>query len=477
MATPAALAAAFDAAVAQAEAALHPNRHDYRAGLRENQCPPDGDWSIWLIMAGRGFGKTHAGVRWLLSEATANPGEYAMIAPTFTDVRKLCVEGESGLLKAVAADDLIGYHKTKWEIHLANGSIIHMLSADQPDRVRGYNFRGAWCDELGAWRYPETWYDGLIPALRIGEHPRVVVTTTPRSTKLLRDLYGRTDGTVKITRGSTWDNAANLSPVSLAQYRMWEGTTRGRQELHGELLEDMPGAKWQRPWIEDHRVTEHPELTRVIVGVDPSGNSGKGGKNKGDETGIVVVGIAADGQIYVLDDASLEASPDEWAKAVAKAYELHSADRVVAEKNFGGAMVEHTLRMAAPDLPIKMVTASRGKVIRAEPVAALYEQGRVHHVGAFPELEDQMTQWESSNPDSPDRMDALVWAITELTGGASGTAFLAAMRAEALERGLTIALPAGPTDWRAEAAKLHAARSEAPRARIFAPSTRADQES
>lgn len=453
------------AAIAAGKARSCPSHHDYLSPLEDHQRVPSGDtWHIWLFMAGRGTGKTFTGSRWLLAQATRTKGDYAVVGPTFGDVRTICVEGPSGIIAALTeAGEGFEYHKTKFQITLSNGSVIHMLSADNPDRIRGYNFSGVWCDEVGAWRYDSSWYDGIIPALRIGEHPRAMVTTTPRSTKLMRDLAGRTDGTVIMTRASTWDNAAHLSAAALAEYRRWEGTTRGRQELHGELLEDMPGAKWKRVWIDAHRAEpdEVPQLNRVVVGVDPSGNDGEG-----DECGIVVAGIDKHGIVWVLDDASTPGSPEKWARAVAHAFDKFEGDRVVAEKNFGGAMVASTLRNVRANLPVRMVNASRGKAVRAEPIAALYEQGRVRHVGAFVDLEDQMTQWEPTNSDSPDRMDALVWAVTELTGGAAGTAFLSAMRAEAEEAGVVI--PSGPTDWLAQAAALHATRTGGPRERVFA---------
>lgn len=286
------------------------------------------------------------------------------------------------------------------------------------------------CDELAAWRYDASWYDGLIPALRIGERPRVVITTTPRSTKLMRDLAGRTEGdTVAFTRGSTWDNAANLSDPILEEFRRWEGTTRGRQELHGELLDDMPGANWRRPWIERSRINadQLPDLLRVVVGIDPAGSS----TANSDETGIVVAGVDRQGRFYVLDDASIVASPDGWARQAVNRYDQHTADRIVAEKNFGGDMVEATLRNVRPGLPLRMVTASKGKAIRAEPIAALYEQSRVHHVGAFPDLEDQMCTWEPASAYSPDRMDALVWALTDLSAPSAGHAWLTGLQLRA----------------------------------------------
>lgn len=402
---------------------------DYLNELRPDQLPPaDLDWLIWLIMTGRGWGKTHTGARWLLDQAEREIGDYAIVAPTFTDVRKVCVEGPSGILAAARPGAILpgAYNRSTWQITLANGSKLHMLSADQPDRIRGYNFRGAWCDETGAWRYDAAWYDGLVPALRIGARPRVVITTTPRGTRLMRDLVARSDGTVAITRGSTWANRAHLSAVALAEFQRWEGTSRGRQELHGELLDDMPGAHWRRHWIDEHRAEKPPELRRVVVGVDPSGTAHDGS----DECGIVVAGIAHDGQVYVLDDASRVASPDAWARIVVDRYDRHVADRVIVERNFGGDMVTSTLHHVRKTLPVTTVVASRGKAVRAEPIAALYEQGRVHHIGAFTDLEDQMCTWEAGSPDSPDRMDALVWAITALVETGSVSVFLRELAAE-----------------------------------------------
>lgn len=419
------------AAIYQRRATPTP-QHDYTTGLRQHQIQPAGDWLYWLIMAGRGWGKTHTGAHWILQQAMRVVGDYAVIAPTFKDVRKVCVEGPSGILKTAAPGHVVAYNKGNGVLTLANGSLIHTLSADQPDRIRGYNLSGAWCDEVATWRYDASWYDGLIPALRIGERPRVVITTTPRSTKLMRDLAGRTEGdTVAFTRGSTWDNSDNLSAAILTEFRRWEGTTRGRQELHGELLDDMPGANWRRPWIERSRVDKAPDLIRIVIGVDPAGsaNTGTGSSKKGasDETGIVVAGVDRMGDFYVLDDKSLTASPDGWARQAVHCFDEHAADRIVAEKNFGGDMVEATLRNVRSDVPLRMVTASKGKAIRAEPIAALYEQRKVHHVGAFPDLEDQMCTWEPASSYSPDRMDALVWALTELSGVNPASAWIEAM--------------------------------------------------
>lgn len=351
------------------------------------------------------------------------PGtEWAIVAPTFTDVRRTCVEGPSGILKSLLPGQLDFYNRSNGQITLSNGSKLHMISADEPDRARGLNLSGAWLDEFASWRYEETWTEGLLPALRIGK-PQVVITTTPRPTRLIKDFVGRTDGSVAVTRGSTFDNAANLSPEALAELRArYEGTRLGRQELYGEILLDNPSALWQYGLIESARVAEAPEMVRVVVAVDPAVTSGE----DSDETGIVIVGKGADGRGYVLGDRSCRDTPLGWARRVAQAFEDFQADRIVAEKNQGGDLVEQTIRSVLPTVPFKGVVAKQGKRLRAEPVSALYEQGRVSHVGTFDQLEDQMTSWEPDSGYSPDRLDALVHGLTELNlaTGASADRFL-----------------------------------------------------
>lgn len=377
---------------------------------RPDQVRPDGDWSIWMVLAGRGWGKTRAGAEDVVHSAIEDPGDYFVCAPTFRDMRAVCVEGPSGLLKVLARRAVAHeWNLTTTQIALANGSRIYCGSADEPDRWRGYNFRGGWCDEVAAWRRPDT-FTQLRLATRMGDRPRIVVTTTPKPTALLKDLVARDDGTVAVTRGSTWDNAENLSEAALEELRRtYEGTRLGRQELEGELLTDTPGALWTLASIEASRVAEAPVMDRVVVAVDPAVTAGE----DSDLTGVVAVGRAGD-QLYVLADGSGRYSPDGWARVVVGLVEEHQADRVVAEVNNGGDLVERVLRQVDRDLPYRAVRATRGKRLRAEPVAALYEQGRVHHVGCLPELEDQLCAWTPDAPGSPDRMDALVWACTDL---------------------------------------------------------------
>lgn len=376
---------------------------------------PTGDWAIWLALAGRGWGKTRVGaedVAWYGVQNQAS--RIAIIAPTFQDARDTCIEGESGLLAVLPPICVENYNRSLGELSLFNGTRYKLFSATEPERLRGPQHHRAWGDEVAAWPDPAT-FDQMLFGLRLGAHPQAVLTTTPKATKLVHKIV-RTPGTM-LTRGSTFDNAANLPAGTLVHLRdRYEGTRLGRQELYAELLDTLEGALWTAEMIDAHRARSVPPLRRVVVAVDPSGTKGDG---EGDDIGIVVAGKGDDGRFYVLQDATCQLSPDGWAKRVAKIYEDWNADRVVAEKNFGGAMVEAVLRTAAKDLPVKLVTASRGKVVRAEPIAALYEQEKVSHVGEFTALEDQlcaMTVAGFLGEGSPDRADALVWALTELSG-------------------------------------------------------------
>jgi predicted phage terminase large subunit-like protein len=378
-------------------------------------------------MAGRGFGKTRLGAEWLAGQAVKNDGvRCAIIARTFSDVRNVAVEGVSGILNILREyNALKEWNKSNGIITLHNGSTIQTFSADTPDSLRGPQFHFAWCDELAAWQYTDTW-DQLQFGMRLPEHkPQTVITTTPRPTKLIKDLIKR-DTTI-VTRGSTFDNAANLSENALAEMQIRYGGTRlGQQELYGAVLDDNPGALWNRANLEATRVKPEdvPTLVRIVVGVDPAVTSGE----DSDSTGIVVAGMSNDGNYYVLADDTIKASPQVWAEKAISSFELHKADRIIAETNNGGDLVVHLLQQVKANIPVKKVTASRGKAVRAEPVAALFEQGRAHMVGYYPELEDQMCEYEPGvTKDSPDRMDALVWAITELSEGSSTVSFFAAM--------------------------------------------------
>lgn len=380
---------------------------------RPEQQTPDGDWSVWLVMAGRGWGKTRTGAEDIAHYARTNPGHrIAIVAPTFGDARDTCIEGESGLLAVLGDRWVEKWNRSLGSLTLTNGAYVRIYSADEPDRLRGPQHHRAWCDELAAWRYPDAW-DQLQFGLRLGDHPQVIATTTPRPIKLVRDLAARPD--VHVTRGSTFDNKANLSATAIATLEQrYGGTTLGRQELYGELLESLPGALWTREMIDRSRVTEPPDLQRTVVAIDPAVTSGE----DSDETGIIVIGMTGD-QLYLLDDVSGRYQPEGWARAAIDAYRTHRADRIVAEANNGGDLVASVLRAVDRNIPLRLVRASKGKHTRAEPVSALYEQGRVHHVGPYPELEDQMCTWTPESDISPDRMDALVWGAFDLTLTAS----------------------------------------------------------
>ncbi len=401
----------------RAEFAYH-----WRIAARAEQLPPPGNWRVWLIMAGRGFGKTRAGAEWVRAIAEANcNARIALVSSSLAEARAVMVEGESGILSCSPPERRPVYEPSLKRLRFPNGAQAYLYSAAEPETLRGPQHSHAWCDEIGKWplahdRATRCW-DNLVMGLRLGRDLRIAVTTTPRAVPLVTRLLDREGGAQTIvTRGSTYDNAANLPPGFLAAIeRDYGGSQLARQEIGGELVTDVEGALWSRALIESCRETEsRPPDRRVVVAVDPPASA------NGDECGIIVAALGTDGKARVLADCSLgRAQPDRWANAVAMAAHCWNADRVVAEANQGGAMVENVLRAADTALPIKLVHASRGKVARAEPVAALYRAGRALHCGHFPQLEDQLcgllTGGEYVGPGrSPDRADALVWAMSEL---------------------------------------------------------------
>ncbi|QJU57534.1 DNA-packaging protein [Sphingomonas sp. AP4-R1] len=394
---------------------LRIGRWDYVA--RAAQWPPEGDWRTWLILAGRGFGKTRAGAEWVKMQAETHPGaRIALVGASLHEARAVMVEGESGLIAIMRG--AVKYEASLRRLSWGNGTQAYLYSAGEPDSLRGPQHHFAWCDEIGKWPRGEEAWDTLAMGLRLGGDPRTVVTTTPRAVPLVRRLGGLAG--VTITRGRTRDNRAHLAPSFLEMMNDQHGGTRfGRQELDGELIEEIEGALWSRAAIDACRVRAAPDLVRIVIGVDPPAGTGA----SSDACGIVVAGLCAEGRAYVLADASVQgASPEGWAAAVARAAEQWRADRVIAEANNGGAMVESVLRAADETLPVLRVHAAHGKVARAEPVQALYARGRVFHAGAFAALEDEMCGlllgggYEGPGR-SPDRADALVWAITELMLG------------------------------------------------------------
>lgn len=390
----------------------------WRAKARPSQLPPPGEWNGWLVLAGRGFGKTRAGAGWVhdLVE-TRQAGRIALVAATAADARDTLVEGVSGLLNTASPWNRPQYESSKRRLTWPNGAIATTFSSEEADRLRGPEHDAAWADELAAWTDVQGTWDMLQFGLRLGKRPRWLVTTTPRPLKLLKELLARQGKDVVVTRGSTFENEANLAPTFLAAVRQrYEGTRLGRQELNAELLSDNPGALWQMDWLDRDRVLAAPELRRIVVAIDPAVSNNEGS----DETGIIVAGIARDGSVYVLEDCSGRYAPHEWAAKAIDLYRWYKADRILAEVNNGGAMVEATIRAIDHRVSFKAVHASRGKVVRAEPIAALYEQRKVHHVGGFSVLEDQMCAFTSDfdrarTGYSPDRVDALVWALTELS--------------------------------------------------------------
>jgi phage terminase large subunit-like protein len=316
---------------------------------------------------------------------------------------------------------LENYNRSMGEILLTNKSRIKLFSGEEPDRLRGPNFHGGWFDELAAFSKPDAW-DQYKFALRLGDHPQTVITTTPRPTKLIKSLLSQ-DGTT-IVRGSTFDNAANLAPSALADLRLrYEGTRLGRQELYGEIVDDIEGALWSREMLENSRVTEHPPLIRIVVAIDPAVTSGE----NSDETGIVVAGVTSDSHYYILEDLSCRQSPEAWARIAVNAYHKHKADRIVAETNNGGDMIESLIRQVDSTVSYKKVTATRGKLVRAEPVAALWEQQRAHLVGGFAVLEDELCNYTVASNESPNHLDAMVWAATELMESAGSILGLASL--------------------------------------------------
>lgn len=387
-----------------------------RPVLHDYQRTPPGDWTVWAIIAGRGAGKSFTGAQFVLDGIEQGARRLALVGRTTADVRDVMVNGPSGIVRQA---ELRGWPRPKYEpslrrVTFGNGAVAFLYSAEEPDLLRGPEHERSWADELAAWKYDEAW-DNLMLTMRIGDYPRTIVTTTPKPVKLVRDLIKQASGSpdVVLTRGRTRDNAANLAPSFLRTIEArYAGTRLGRQELEGELLEDVEGALWTLGVIERHRLDALPEgvtLRAVAIGVDPAATSNE----ESDETGIVAVGAGTDKRGYVLGDYSLRAGPLGWAARAIYAYTRHEANIIVPETNNGGEMVTQTIRTVDPTVAVRPVHASRGKQTRAEPISALYEQGWISHLGAFPALEGQMTTWVPGMA-SPDRMDALVWGFTAL---------------------------------------------------------------
>jgi phage terminase large subunit-like protein len=390
----------------------------WRSRARPSQLPPEGDWLVWLLLTGRGWGKTWTASSWINEIAMSGVCRIALIGATASDVRDIMIEGDSGVLRTAPDHFRPTFEPSKRRIEWPNGSVAHSFSAEEEDRLRGPQFHYGWLDELASFVNDQDIWDMFQFGLRLGEHPRCIVSTTPKPKKLLKELIDRPD--VAVVTGSTYENSDNLAPSFLQAIRTrYEGSRLGRQELHAELLLDVPGALWTRDMIDRaNGAWALPDMKRVVVAVDPSGTHGA--EDAGDSVGIVVAGLGSDGFGYVLADRTCKLSPDGWGRAAVKAYREFKADRIIAERNFGGAMVEHVIRTVDRNASYREVTASRGKIARAEPTAALYEQSRVRHAGAFSELEDQMCAMTGAGyvgDGSPDRCDALVWALSDLMLG------------------------------------------------------------
>ena len=403
-------------------------KHTWSFWARDEQLEPEGDWNVWFINAGRGFGKTRAGVEWVREQVKRGVKRIAAVAATNSDIERVMVKGESGFLNICWEGDKtyagkkMGFPEwspTKRTLSWENGAKVEFYSAEEPERLRGPQFEAAWCDELAAWNKDIDTWAMLQFCLRLGKHPRIMVTTTPKPTKLVRQILK--DGKTHVTTGSTFDNAANLASTYLQAVKdQYEGTRLGRQELYAEVLEEAEGALWNTDMLDKASIKHEdlPHLNRIVVAIDPAVTANA----ESDMTGIVVAGIDVNGIAYVLGDYTERLSPQGWASKAISLYHQYSADRIVAERNQGGEMVRRTLEVEDETVPIKLVHASRGKYARAEPVSALYERGLVKHVSNPPdgaslnELETQMRTWEPlGSIGSPDRLDACVWALTDLS--------------------------------------------------------------
>lgn len=439
--------------------------YDWRVWARDNQLPPPGRWSTWLILAGRGFGKTRTGAEWINDRARhGQTGRLALLGATSSDVRDTMIEGVSGVLACARPDFMPRYQPSKRRLVWPNGAVAALFSGEEPERLRGPQHEYVWVDELPAFQYPQEAWEQMRYGLRLGPSPRVVVTTTPKPIPIIVELALGNEARrippatacdalrnaapdaailheelrVVLTTGSSYENRVNLSESWFRDtVGAVEGTRMGDQEIYARILTDVPGALWKMETIEADRLRpdpitlEHPRLPtfgRVVVAVDPAVSTA----NNSNETGIMVCARSESGRAgYLLADYSGRYTPDQWARKVAWAYQYHQADRIVAEKNQGGDLVRSNIHTVDEALPVKLVTATRGKTVRAEPVAALYEQHKIHHVGTFGALETQMTTWvPDSGMASPDRYDALVWGFTELMLGKQ-SAYFAGARTDA----------------------------------------------
>ena len=396
-------------------------KYNWPLWARREQLPPDHPWGIWMLLAGRGFGKTRAGAEWVRARAESGLSRrIALIARTPHEAETVMVNGESGILAVCPPWNMPNWEPTKRRLTWPNGARAFVFSSYEPDQLRGPQFDAAWCDELASWQYPQLTWDNLAFGLRLGPSPKCVVTTTPRPIDIVRELATRKD--VTLANGSSYDNSRNLPPGYIDSIRRrYEGTSAGQQEIYAQLLKEAEGALWKREWIDDHRIDSPPDdLYLKMVAIDPAVTFNP---NRSNETGIIVAAIGDEGRnpihqrrYYILEDASGIMTPDAWARRAVELAQKHDARYITGETNQGGSLIESVIKNAPGGEYVRFrgVHATQGKRARAEPVAAIYEQGRAHHVGRLTHLEDQMCAWTPDSPNSPDRMDALVWAINGL---------------------------------------------------------------
>ena len=389
---------------------------DWKVWARSHQLPPEGNWLTWLILTGRGWGKTRTGSEWVIDHARKGAKHIALIGQTVADVRDTMIKvGPASILKISHPKFMPEYTPSNRILEWPNGVIATTYSGDKPDQVRGPSHDFVWMDELAKFQYPDDVWANLMFGLREDEDMRILVTTTPRPIKLIKDLV-KDKNTITV-RGSTCENKDNLPKKYFEQViAPYVGTRLGQQEIEGKILDDNPNALWTRKMIEDSRVNKHPNLIRVVIGVDPEASD----TETSAETGIIAAGLADNGHGYILGDDTVKGKPDRWGNAVITSYYKYRGDRIIGEVNNGGDMIEYVIKTIDENVSYKSVRATKGKYIRAEPVSALYEQGKIHHVGNFIELEDQLCEWEPGEK-SPDRMDAEVWAITELMLAGEGS--------------------------------------------------------
>jgi phage terminase large subunit-like protein len=386
--------------------------YDWQFWARPKQLPPPGDWFGWMLRAGRGFGKTRSGAEFIIDRARKGYRRIALIGQTKADVRDAMVEvGDSSILRISHPNFRPIYEPSKRRLTWPNETIAIIYSGDEPDQLRGEQHDTAWIDELAKFKYSQDTWDNMELGLRLGPDPRVIISTTPRPIPIIKALIEDPD--IIDVVGSSYENIANLSEKYIERIiKKYEGTRLGKQEIYAQILSDNPDALWTRKILEKNRINKAPELVRIAVAIDPEATANE----MSSETGIIGGGISEDDHCYILEDVTLKGTPDKWGNAAVALYYKLKADRIIGEVNNGGDMVEHVIRSIDKKVSYKAVRASRGKYVRAEPVSALYEQKKIHHVGYFPELEDQLCEWVPGDK-SPDRLDALVWLVTELMLG------------------------------------------------------------